>query len=70
MATRDMRVQIFIAQEDPTIDLSSLPQLQEAYPWMEFEVVPDAGLALIFQKPEKLIALMAQAAKRATQSAG
>lgn len=65
MASRDMRVQIFLAQEDPTIDLGSLPKLQEAYPWMEFEVLSNAGLALIYQKPEKLIPLMAEAAKRA-----
>ncbi|MGJ8533749.1 MAG: LuxR C-terminal-related transcriptional regulator [Alphaproteobacteria bacterium] len=66
MATRHIRVQIFLAEEDPTIDIGSIPKLQEAYPWIEFEVVPEAGLALIYQKPEKLIPLMADAAKRAT----
>lgn len=66
MATRHIRVQIFLAEEDPTIDIGSISKLQEAYPWIEFEVVPEAGLALIYQKPEKLIPLMADAAKRAT----
>ncbi|MCR9239466.1 MAG: LuxR C-terminal-related transcriptional regulator [Alphaproteobacteria bacterium] len=65
MATRHIRVQIFLAEEDPTINIGSIPKLQEAYPWIEFEVVPEAGLALIYQKPEKLIPLMADAAKRA-----
>jgi len=64
LATRHIPVQIFLAEEDPTIDIGSIPKLQEAYPWMEFEVVPNAGLALIYQKPEKLIPLMAEAAKR------
>lgn len=65
MATRPIPVQIFLAQEDPTIDLRSLPRLQQAYPWMAFHVVPNAGLALMYQEPEKLITLMAEAAKRA-----
>lgn len=65
VATRHIPVQIFLAEEDPTVDIGSIPKLQEAYPWMEFEVVPNAGLALIYQKPEKLIPLMAEAAKRA-----
>lgn len=68
VATRDIRVQIFLAEEDPTVDLGSIPKLQDAYPWMEIEVVPKAGLALVFQKPEMLIPLMAEAAKRARSS--
>lgn len=68
VATRHIPVKIFLAQEDPTIDLSSIPKLQEAYPWMKFEVVRKAGLALIYQKPEKLIPLMAEAAKRAASN--
>lgn len=68
VATRHIPVQIFLAEEDPTIDIGSIPKLQEAYPWMEFEVVPNAGLALIYQKPEKLIPLMAEAAKRAASN--
>lgn len=68
MATSHMPVQIFLAQEDPTIDLSSLPKLQSAYPWMTFEVMQGAGLALIYQKPEKLIPVMAEAARRAASN--
>jgi pimeloyl-ACP methyl ester carboxylesterase/DNA-binding CsgD family transcriptional regulator len=65
MAMRSMRVQIFLAEQDPTIDLAALPRLQQAYPWMEFEVVANAGLALMYQEPDKLITVMAEAAKRA-----
>lgn len=68
LATRHIPVQIFLAEEDPTIDISLIPKLQEAYPWMKFEVVPNAGLALIYQKPERLIPLMAEAAKRAASN--
>ena len=65
MATRPIPVQLFLAQEDPTIDLNALPKFQQAYPWIAFEVVQNAGLALTFQHPEKLIPLMAKAASRA-----
>lgn len=63
-ATRQIPTQIVIAEEDPTVDLSMIPNLQEAYPWIGFEIVSGAGLALIYQKPEKLISLMAETAKR------
>lgn len=65
MATRNVPVHIFLAEEDPTIDIGAIPKLQEVYPWMVFEVIENAGLALIFQKPEKLIPIIAAAAKRA-----
>lgn len=70
MATSNIPVQIFIAEEDPTVDLDSIPRLRRAYPWIEINVLKNAGLALIYQKPEKLIPLMAQAAKNAVQSSG
>ena len=63
-ATQNIPVQIFLAEEDPTVDLGAIPKLREAYPWIEIEVLQKAGLALIYQKPEKLIPLMAEAAKR------
>lgn len=63
-ATRNIPMKMFIAEEDPTIDLSAVPIFKEAYPWIDFEVLPDTGLALMYQKPEMLIPLMSQAAKR------
>ena len=68
MATQNIPVQIFLAVEDPTVDLDAIPKLRQAYPWMKIEVVQNAGLALIYQKSEQLIPLMAQAAKRAATS--
>jgi DNA-binding CsgD family transcriptional regulator/pimeloyl-ACP methyl ester carboxylesterase len=62
MATQNMPVQIFLAEEDPTVELGLIPKLREAYPWIEIEVLHKAGLALIYGKPEKIIPLMAQAA--------
>lgn len=64
-ATRDIPVHIFLAEEDPTIDLGELPELQKAYPWIKYEVMEKAGLALMYQKHERLIPIMADAARRA-----
>ena len=64
-ATQAVPVQVFLADEDPTFDLSAIPALQTAYPWMAFEVLHNAGLALMYQAPERLIAEMAKAAKGA-----
>lgn len=69
LAMKDMPVQVFVADEDPTFDQAGLPRLAEAYPWMRFEVLREAGLALLYQKYEVLIPAMAAAAVRAAQGA-
>lgn len=68
MATQNIPVQILLAEEDPTVDLGSIPKLREAYPWIEIEVLQKAGLALIYQKPQRIIPLMAEAATRAVMN--
>lgn len=62
-ATSGIPMQIFLAEEDPTFDLSAIPVLEAAYPWMTFEVIPKAGLALIYQAPTRFIGEMARAAR-------
>lgn len=69
-ALETLPLRIFLAEEDPTIDLAALPQLQAAYPWMRFEVMPRAGLALLYQHPEALIGAMAEAARTARRLPG
>lgn len=64
-AMRHVRVRVLVAAEDPTFDVDELPRLRDAYPWIEFEVVPDAGLALIYQIPDRLVPMLAEAARRA-----
>jgi pimeloyl-ACP methyl ester carboxylesterase len=59
-------VHIYTAQEDPTINASALDDLRKAYPWITFEVIPNAGLALMYEEPKRLIPALAQAAERAT----
>ena len=64
-ATMDIPVKIYLAEEDPTVDLTAVPKLQAAYPWMKFEILKNAGLALMYQHPNTFIPVMADAAKRA-----
>ncbi len=63
--TRTMPVHVVVASEDPTIDLDQLPVLKRAYPWMRFELVEQAGLALMFQQYRELIPGFASAAMQA-----
>jgi pimeloyl-ACP methyl ester carboxylesterase len=68
-ATAHIPVRVFLAEEDPTVDLAALPMLKAAYPWMQVDVLANAGLALVFQHPETLIPIMAEAARRAASGA-
>lgn len=68
MATRKIPMRLFLAEEDPTIDLALLPDLQDVYPWISFEIVKNAGLAMMFQNSEMLIPIFAEAAKARAHS--
>lgn len=70
LATQQIPTQLFIAAEDPTVDINAIPTLQEAYPWISFDIVQNAGLALMYQKYDMLIPLMADAAQNAVQKLG
>lgn len=64
-AAQKVPFQSFVAREDPTIDLKQLPMLQRAYPWITFETVENAGLALMFQHYRQLVPFFAAAAMAA-----
>lgn len=67
MALQDLPMHMLMADQDPTIDLTALPQFRRAYPWIEFQVMADAGLGLIYQKPKEIITLMAEKAAMAAR---
>lgn len=54
--------------EDPATDIATIAEYREAYPWIEIEVVPDAGQMLIYQHYETLIPRIASAAHAANTS--
>lgn len=69
LAMPKVPVQLFLAGEDPTLDFSRLPDLRAAFPEMSFEVLPKAGLALMFQHHELLIQHISEAAYQAARTA-
>lgn len=68
MALRQIPMQVFLAEEDPTLDLSLLPDLKAVYPWIVFEIFENAGLSMLFQKSGKLVPIIAEAAKSGARS--
>lgn len=49
--------------QDPAVDIATISEYRETYPWIDIEVVPDAGQMLLFQHYENLIPRIAHAAK-------
>lgn len=51
--------------EDPATDIATIAEYREAFPWIDIEVIPNAGQMLIYQHFETVIPKLAAAAKRA-----
>lgn len=59
----DIKTWFVNGAEDPATDIATIAEYREAYPWIEVEVIADAGQLLIFQHFEDLIPRIAKAAK-------
>lgn len=55
--------------EDPAVDVSTIAEYREAYPWIEIEVIPGAGQLLIYQHYDRVIPKIAGAAMAARDAA-
>ena len=49
--------------QDPATDIATIAEYREVYPWIDIEVIPDAGQLLIFQHYDALLPRIAEAAK-------
>lgn len=49
--------------QDPATDIATIAQYRETYPWIDIEVIRDAGQMLIFQHYDTLIPRIAAAAR-------
>ncbi len=49
--------------QDPATDIATIAEYREVYPWIDIEVMPDAGQMLIYQHYDDLIPKIAAAAK-------
>lgn len=56
--------------DDPSTDVATIAEYRETYPWIEVEVIQDAGQMLIYKHFDMVIPKLAEAAKRATASNG
>ncbi len=55
--------------EDPATDVATISDYRDAYPWIDIEVIPNAGQLLVYQHYGTLLPKIADAASRATQAA-
>lgn len=49
--------------QDPSMDVATIAEYREAYPWIDIEVIPDAGQLLIYQHYGAVIPRIAKAAR-------
>lgn len=54
--------------EDPSTDTATIAEYREAYPWIDIEVMQNAGQMLIYSKFKEVIPRIAEAAKAARRS--
>jgi len=65
LLAKDTRTWFVNGGEDPAMDIATIAEYREAFPWIDIEVIPNAGQMLIYQHFEMLIPRFAAAAKRA-----
>jgi pimeloyl-ACP methyl ester carboxylesterase/DNA-binding CsgD family transcriptional regulator len=51
--------------DDPTYDAAAIAAYRDAYPWINIDVVQNAGQLLIYKQYEQVLPMLAEAAKRA-----
>lgn len=56
--------------EDPSLDMATIAEYREHYPWIEIEVVPDAGQMTLYQCHADLIPRIAKAARSTASAMG
>ncbi len=64
-AVRETPMWFINGAQDPSMDVPTIAEYREAYPWIDIEVIADAGQLLIYQHYETVIPKIAAAAKRA-----
>ncbi len=62
---RNKKIWFINGAQDPSMDVATIAEYREAYPWIEIEVIAEAGQLLLYQHFEHVIPQVAEAAKRA-----
>jgi pimeloyl-ACP methyl ester carboxylesterase/DNA-binding CsgD family transcriptional regulator len=61
----DTKIWFINGGEDPSVDQATIAEYREVYPWIDIEVIPNAGQMMIYQRYETIIPRLAAAAKAA-----
>ncbi|OJI94493.1 hypothetical protein LY10_01468 [Planktotalea frisia] len=69
-ATQKTKTWFVNGVEDPVVDVATVAEYREAYPWIEIEVVQNAGQMLLYQHFEMLLPRVAKAAHEAQTTSG
>ena len=69
-ATQKTKTWFVNGGDDPATDVGTISEYREAYPWIDIEVIPNAGQLMIYQHYEMLLPRIAEAANRAASRAG
>lgn len=62
---KDTQTWFINGAEDPASDMGTVAEYRETYPWIDIEVIQDAGQLLIYQHFEHVLPRLAEAARRA-----
>lgn len=65
LSCKGAKTQFINGAQDPSMDVATIAEYREAYPWIEIEVIPEAGQLLLYQHFEHVIPMVSKAAKQA-----
>ncbi len=60
---RGTKMYLVNGAQDPSMDVATIAEYREAYPWIDIDVIPNAGQMLIYQHYDAVIPRIAQAAR-------
>jgi DNA-binding CsgD family transcriptional regulator/pimeloyl-ACP methyl ester carboxylesterase len=64
-AARATKTRFWCGGHDPLMDIATIAAYRETYPWIDIEVIPEAGQMLIYQHFDRIIPELAEAARAA-----
>lgn len=67
LAAKGIKTSFINGGDDPATNVATISEYRDAYPWIDIEVIPNAGQLMIYQHYESLLPRVAEAANRAIQ---
>ncbi|WP_298862215.1 LuxR C-terminal-related transcriptional regulator [uncultured Sulfitobacter sp.] len=70
LRAKDVPTSFINGNDDPSTDVVTIAEYRETYPWIEIEIIPEAGQLLIYQHFDTVIPKLADAAKKVIAADG